>query len=290
MTYNFYKERYISAQDGITLYYRIYNQTNSRKTPVLCLSGLTRNSRDFDELAISLSSQRKVITIDYRGRGKSEYDSNWRNYQPKTYVNDIRGLVTALNLDKFFVVGTSLGGIIAMGMGVAMPSSLKGVLLNDIGPEISLDGLTKIRLYLSKKIVFKCWDEVAKNFQLFFPKTDAQSYEDLINNIKRSYTREDNFDIVQSWDKNISKMLERIDLSDTDLWPLFLSLRRIPLIVLRGEYSNVLTVKTLNKMMMKNPDMKAVTIPGIGHAPTLLETTSKESLYGILDEIDDPKI
>ena len=131
-----FSERCYTSQDGLTLYFRDYGREHRVKTPVLCLAGLTRNSNDFSRLAEQLSSDRRVICPDYRGRGKSDYDSNWRNYTSFTYMNDIRHLLSSLNLCRVFVIGTSMGGLMAMGMGAAMPTTLAGALINDVGPVI----------------------------------------------------------------------------------------------------------------------------------------------------------
>ena len=129
-----YREATVSAQDGLALYYRDYGDALASKTPVLCLPGLTRNSADFAELAARLSRGRRVLCPDYRGRGRSAYDSNWRNYDPYVYINDISHLLAATGIGRAVIVGTSMGGLLAMGLAVLRPTLVAGAVLNDIGP------------------------------------------------------------------------------------------------------------------------------------------------------------
>src|ERR1043166_8100423 len=143
-----YREATVSAQDGLALYYRDYGDALASKTPVLCLPGLTRNSADFAELAGRLSGERRVICPDYRGRGRSAYDRNWRNYDPRVYLSDIVQLLAAPGLHRVIVTGTSMGGVITMGFAVAKPPMLAAAIINDIGPDIQGGGLSRIFDYV----------------------------------------------------------------------------------------------------------------------------------------------
>ena len=139
-----YRERHLSAQDGLQLYYRDYGDKLSKRVPVLCLTGLTRNSADFDDLATRLAGERRVLCPDYRGRGRSAWDRDWRNYDPMVYLGDIRHILTANDVDRVVVIGSSLGGILSMGMAVLFPTSVAAVVINDIGPDVDGDGLGRI--------------------------------------------------------------------------------------------------------------------------------------------------
>lgn len=281
-----YAQAHVSAGDGVRLYYRDYGPRHSDKTPVLCLPGLTRNSKDFANLASRLGAERRVICPDFRGRGQSEYDPNWENYQAPTYVSDVGHLLSALNLHRVFVVGTSLGGIVAMGMGVAMPGVLAGVLLNDVGPDISMVGLTAIRRYLEAEKEFANWRAVADQLARFFPDLGLGTAEEWEALARHNYVQRDDGKIVQDWDCNIVKPLQQVNAKGTDLWPLFLSLRQIILVTLRGETSNILTSDTFQKMIAANPTMTAVTVPGVGHVPSLAEPQSVDALTGALADAD----
>ena len=281
-----YVEGVVSAGDGIRMYYRDYGDGNAAKTPVLCLSGLTRNSKDFHGLAKWLARERRVVTLDYRGRGQSEYDPDWKNYQPATYVSDVRHLLSALSLHRVFVVGTSLGGIIAMGMGVAMPGVLAGVLLNDVGPDISLPGLSIIQRYMEAQKAFSDWRTVADHLARFFPDLGFKTPEDWEFMARLNYRQREDGKIIQEWDPNLVRPLQNFDPKGIDLWPLFRSLGRIPLVTLRGEKSNILTTETFQHMIDVNPHMTAVTVPDVGHVPSLAEPQSIDALTGALVHAD----
>ena len=153
-----FRERHISAQDGLQLYWRDYGNALSPRLPVLCLSGLTRNSRDFTELAERLSLTRRVLCPDYRGRGFSARDPNWRNYEARTYLNDVLHVLTAADVHRAVVIGTSLGGLLAMALAVLRPTSVAGIVLNDIGPEITPGGLERILAYIGTNRPQPDWD------------------------------------------------------------------------------------------------------------------------------------
>ncbi len=281
-----YSEGFVSTGNGVRMYYRDYGNTHTSKTSVLCLSGLTRNSKDFHGLAKWLARERRVISLDYRGRGQSENDPDWGNYQPATYVGDVHHLLSALNLHRVFVVGTSLGGIVAMGLGVAKPGVLAGVLLNDVGPDISMEGLSIIQRYMEAEKAFPDWRAVADHLASFFPDLGFHTPEEWELLARLSYRRRQDGKIVQEWDSNLVRPLQNFDPEGIDLWPLFRSLRKIPLVTLRGEKSNILTRETFQHMIDANPDMIAVTVPEVGHVPSLAEPQSIEALTGALAHAD----
>ncbi|MGB1548561.1 MAG: alpha/beta fold hydrolase, partial [Alphaproteobacteria bacterium] len=138
-----YRSRHFLSQDGLRLYFRDYGDPLSEKAPLLCLAGLTRNSSDFHDLATRLMGERRILALDYRGRGRSDYDPDWRHYEARTYLNDIHHLLTATGVHRVVLVGTSLGGILSMALGAVMPMALAGVILNDVGPVVSTAGLAR---------------------------------------------------------------------------------------------------------------------------------------------------
>jgi pimeloyl-ACP methyl ester carboxylesterase len=146
-----YTDRFVLAQDGLRLYARDYEPPRANDAAaVLCLAGMTRNSKDFAHVAAALAGKRRVICLDYRGRGLSAYDPDWRHYEPTVYLNDIVHLLTALNVHKVIVIGTSLGGLLAMGLAILRPGVMAGAVLNDIGPEISAGGLDYVLDYVER--------------------------------------------------------------------------------------------------------------------------------------------
>ena len=165
-----FTDRYVRAQDGLRLYARDYEPPPSAQpgTAVLCLAGMTRNSKDFAHVAAALSAHRRVICLDYRGRGRSAYDADWHHYEPTVYLNDILHLLTALNLHEVIVVGTSLGGLLAMGLAVARPSLLVGAVMNDIGPDVAPEGLAHILEFFAHDRPLPDWPAVIAQLRLSF--------------------------------------------------------------------------------------------------------------------------
>ncbi len=162
-----YVEHFVTLRDGLRMYCREYGAAHRSDRPVLCLPGLTRNCRDFESLARGLSNQWRVLTPDLRGRGRSDYDPNWQNYQPMTYVADVGELLQQRDVSRVVVIGTSLGGLIGMLMAALNPSrrSLAAV-LNDVGPEIDPAGLARIAGYVGKLPPVHTWDDAAAQARL----------------------------------------------------------------------------------------------------------------------------
>ena len=282
-----FSERRYTAQDGLSLYFRDYGEGHRAKTPVLCLAGLTRNSNDFSRLAKQLSSDRRVICPDYRGRGKSEYDSEWRNYTPFTYINDIRHLLIFLNIYRVFVIGTSMGGLITMGMGAAMPTVLAGALINDVGPVIEKHGLDKIFTYMQEGASgFNDWGAAAAYLRDRFPELPAETDEDWLWIARGTFQEGIDGRIEHNWDYNLIRPILN-DTEAAELWPLFQTLKRIPLVVTRGGISDILSAATLDAMVAAIPELTAVTVDGVGHMPNLMEPECQEVLHDALAHADD---
>ncbi len=281
-----FRERRVSSRDGLALYVRDYGDHGRAATPVLCLSGLTRNSKDFHGLAVRLSVHRRVVALDYRGRGRSAYDPNWQNYVPATYVDDVRNLLVALNLHRVFVIGTSLGGILAMAMGVAAPTALAGALLNDIGPVIDTEGLAAIVRYLKRTGPMENWEEAVERLRSCFPDLPAETEEEWLLLARNVYRQRDDGRIVPDWDPAILKPFLNGPAPTLDLWPLFGSLGRLPVAAVRGALSDVLSDRTFAEMAEAMPGLAQVTVAGVGHAPTLNEPEVQEVLDAVLARAD----
>jgi pimeloyl-ACP methyl ester carboxylesterase len=154
-------ERFFESADGLRLHYRDYptERGNPARLPVLCLHGLTRNSRDFEQLAPHLQRERRVLAADLRGRGQSARDPDWRNYQPGVYLADLAALLDDARAARVVIVGTSLGGLLAMLLAAREPARVAGIVLNDIGPEIDPVGRTRIATYVGRSAPVRNWDE-----------------------------------------------------------------------------------------------------------------------------------
>jgi len=281
-----FTEGHVTAQDGLSLYYRDYGPKWDGKTPVLCLPGLTRNCRDFHLIAKGLMHERRVICPDIRGRGLSDYDPDWRHYDFFNYISDIRAMLAALNLHRVFIVGTSMGGLLAMCMGAVMPGAMAGALINDVGPDIDDAGLDNIIAYVRKADqVWADWGAAAAFLKSCFPEMPGMTDDLWERAARRSCKQRDDGSVVSDWDPAIVKPIEQ-NHETVDLWPLFRSLRRMPLVGVRGGLSDVLSAATFLSMQDAIPSMNAVTVDGMGHAPTLSEPVCQEALNNVLADAD----
>ncbi len=273
-----YSDFYYSAQDQLTLHARIYGEQHCRNAlPVVCLPGLARNVRDFHELALKLSQNSKkprmVVAFDYRGRGQSDYDNDWRRYNIVVEAADIITGLTALNIEHAGFIGTSRGGLIVHMLAAMRPGALKAVVFNDVGPAISGEGLAQIRTYLERAPKPKDWQEAIEIQKMIhcdaFPALDDADWERLT----RAIYVERKGRIVADYDPKLIKTVSSIDLSQPlpQLWPQFIGLTAVPLLLLRGENSKLLSVDTVEQMKVLHRRMKMITVKGQGHAP-LLET------------------
>ncbi len=273
-----FSEVIYDAPDKLTLYARVYQPASETENlPLICLPGLTRNSRDFHELALILATHpdnpRKVVTFDYRGRGQSAYDPEWKNYNIRVEAGDVLAGLKALDIDEAVFLGTSRGGFIIHVLAVIAPQILKGVILNDIGPEIVSKGLQQISDYLSKSQSPRDWQQAA-NLQKAvhseaFPALGDADWD----RFARAIYRGDNGTIRSDYDPNLLKTLEGIDFSAKlpDLWAQFELLKALPLLVIRGENTTLLAQETVDEMMRRHPTLQFIHVSGQGHAP-LLET------------------
>jgi pimeloyl-ACP methyl ester carboxylesterase len=273
-----FRERFISAQDGLKLYFRDYGDPWSAATPVLCLPGVTRNSKDFGPLAARLSRHRRVICPDYRGRGRSDYDQDWRNYQPATYVNDIRHLLVACGVHRAHVIGTSLGGILAMAMAVAAPGVVASVVLNDIGPEVGIAGLGGIVAYMRQDRAFPDLQSAADHIRAVFPDLPARSPEDWLTIAGNTYRQQPGRGFVRDWDHAIVNTFGRALDRNMAFWPLFGALRRVPVLAVRGAKSPILSQDTFDKMAAYMPGLTRVVVGDCGHPVALNEQNVLEAI------------
>lgn len=279
-----YRERRISAQDGLSLYIRDYGDPVSTRTPLLCLSGLTRNSADYHVFAQARSADRRVIALDYRGRGRSAYDPDWRNYRAETYIGDIRAVLAATNCHRVVAVGTSLGAMLAMGLGAAAPMALAGAILNDAGPEVDPTGIARILDYVGDETAYDDWDAATTRVKELFPSlpiTTADGWRDLA---ERTFRTRDDGKLVYDWDTAIVNNLRAMT-APPDLWAFFHGLRNVPVLALRGETSDVLGTATFERMGEGMPKLTRVTVPGVGHVPSMEEPEARQAIDEFLETV-----
>jgi pimeloyl-ACP methyl ester carboxylesterase len=262
----------------------------SARRPAVCLAGLSRNSRDFHDLAVALAksdeSGRDVYCLDYRGRGRSQHDPDWKNYSILVELNDVLDFMTMRGLHNAAMIGTSRGGLLTMLMGVLRPAAIGAVVLNDIGPVIEREGLARVVAYIGRVPLPATWAEaavlVAEMNRRQFPAVTAQQWAEFA----RQVFNDDNGLPAPSYDPNLSKAVSLLSGDLPDLWPQFAALSHAPMLVLRGETSDLLSAKTLAEMQLRHPRLDAVTVKGQGHAPLLKDAPTVAAVSQFLVHAD----
>lgn len=276
---------YYASDDGLQLHYRDIGVDNGEFV-ILCIPGLTRNSRDFDEFASRFAQKNRVICVDLRGRALSDYDANWKNYHPLTYAKDVWTLLDKLSIEKVVIMGTSLGGLISMVMSFQNNKRIVGVILNDIGPEIEHKGLERIKKYAGLLPPVKTWEEAGKQSkEVYGPWLKGIDDSQWIKLAKRAYKENERKHPVLDMDVNISTAIKELGPQKGDPWQLFDSLKKTETLVLRGELSDILSDEILAKMHNRNPNLKSAIIPDRGHVPLLDEETSVAAVDEFLKRI-----
>lgn len=286
MSTNDFAEHYWQSHDGLRLYSRIYNGSSGGAPAVLCLHGLTRNSRDFEDLAPHLALRYRVIAPDLRGRGFSARDPDFKNYQPAIYASDILGLLDALAVPRVAVIGTSLGGMLAMMLGYGQPARIAGMVLNDVGPEIDPKGIERIKQYAGRLPPARTWrTAVAQTVAVYgdaWPGLPPQRWEALA---RRGY-REDAAGVVElDADPNIGAALRAAPAAAPDLWPLWKALRSIPTLAIRGARSDILSAATFARMQQENPELQQLEVADRGHVPLLDEPECLAAVDALLSRV-----
>jgi pimeloyl-ACP methyl ester carboxylesterase len=257
------RDAHFTVRDGLNLHYRDF-AGSADKPPLLCLPGLTRNVRDFDDLAERYSPRFRVLTLEFRGRGESDYDPVPARYVPPTYVVDTLELLDHLNLPQAIFVGTSLGGLVAMGIGAMAPERIAGTILNDVGPEIGSEGLDRIRGYVGRPVRFADWDAAARQLESNNPSFSARyAREDWLRMARRT-CREDNGEVCFDYDMAIAAPLADTGPRTTiDMWPLFRALAAKPLLLIRGERSDLLTALLAEAAGQGRSAVQAIVLVGV---------------------------
>lgn len=285
---NTYNDGSWTSDDGLSLYYRDYPGPRSYEgPPVLCLHGLTRNSRDFADLAEHLAATHRVIVPEMRGRGQSDYAPDSSTYNPVQYVADVENLLTELGIERFIIIGTSMGGLMTMLMAAAKPGRMVAVVMNDIGPEIDPAGLERIGSYVGQGRSYPTWVHAARSMAEVhgesFPDYDLEQWLEMA---KRTLVVNQNGRIGYDYDMAIAEPFKEPDgAAPANMWLAFESLRDVPMVLVRGELSDLLTRETVRQMGVRNPAMTTVTIPRVGHAPTLDEPEARAAIDALLAKV-----
>lgn len=278
-------ERRFSAQDGLSLFYREWPGPADGGTPLLCLSGLSRNSRDFLGLAEREARRRRVVAPDYRGRGCSAHAGDWRTYNPYSYLNDIGHLLAVAGLQRVCVVGTSLGGLLAMGLGVTNPMSLAGVVVNDVGPQLDGGSLGTLVRLLGRDDPQPDLAAATASVKRAFPEIGFRDEATWRRFADAGYRRGADGLLHVDWDTRIVEPLKR-PRALPDLWALWRGLARIPTLAIRGSRSPLLSAETFRSMAEGHACLTRLEVEGLGHAPSLDEPEVVETMEVFLAELD----
>jgi pimeloyl-ACP methyl ester carboxylesterase len=279
-----------TAGDGLRLHYRDYaggGADPEGRPPILCIPGLTRNARDFEGVADRLKGGWRLICVELRGRGQSDYAKDAMTYVPPTYWQDVEALIAALELKRFVLFGTSLGGIITMLLALAGRDRIAGALLNDIGPELEQKGLEHIRSYVGRSQSWPTWYHAARFLceaqSDRYPRWDMDRW---LVYAKRLCKLNQSGRIVFDYDMRIAEPFRQPGGdSGFDLWTAFAALKGVPSLVVHGEISDLLSRTTVERMIAENPDMEAATVPNVGHAPTLEEAEAVAAIDRLLARV-----
>lgn len=280
-----------TSKEGLRLYARRYGDPLGQGLPVVCLPGLTRNSADFHELALHLAARggRAVYAIDYRGRGRSDYDPHWQNYDVAVELGDVLDMLTVFQVAEAVFVGTSRGGLITMVTPMLRPGVIRGAVLNDIGPVIDGKGLARIKSYVGKlpaPRTFREGGEILRQVSgAQFPKADEAAWT---KQAERTWRAEDGGKLVLQYDANLLKTLENLDLEQPlpTLWPQFESLQHAPVLTVRGANSDLLSQQTAEEMTRRHQRCALHVVPDEGHAPLLGDAPTLARIAAFVETCD----
>ena len=272
----------ITAWDGLSLAVREWRDQEAHP-PLLCLPGIVRTAGDFEALAHTLGAGRRVVAPDYAGRGDSARARDVTRYGPEACVRDVLDICAALHLHQAIVIGTSFGGLLSFGLAAARPSLLRAVVLNDIGPDLGDEGTDFVRRFIRHDGGFIDVEAAIAYLRAHLPPLSLHTEDDWRRMVALTYAADPQGRLRPLWDTRIARLM---DGPRPDLWPLFGGLAHLPLLLVQGAVSDILLPATVARMQGLRPDMRLVTLPEIGHAPTLAEPTALAALREFLDAVE----
>ncbi|HEY4265171.1 MAG TPA: alpha/beta hydrolase [Micropepsaceae bacterium] len=290
-----FEEHFTLSHDGLRLFYRDYAGPPAQmpaRPPVLCIPGLSRNSRDFDFIAGHIAQTRRVLVTDLRGRGQSDYDPDPRNYSVPVETGDVMQILGTAGIAQVVVLGTSRGGVIAMTLAALAPAVLAGAILNDMGAQLEAAGLERIYAVMRSPPSFSNWEDAASALRrtnmALFPNVSDERWRVFAH----ALYREENGRVVGDYDPKFpGAILEgrgtnpRNPAGAADLWKWFGALAAIPALVLRGENSELLSAETIAAMKTAKPDLVSITVKDRAHVPFLDEPEAVFAIDAFLERI-----
>ena len=279
-----FEDRYYNSADGLRLHYRDYPGGHPDQAPIFCLPGLTRNARDFEPVADRFAGDWRVIALDFRGRGLSAPDPDPSRYMPPVYARDVLKLLDQLGIADAVFVGTSLGGLVTMLIAAMEEERIAGALLNDIGPEVSAEGIERIRTYVGKPVEFADYAEAAGAFASrtadVYPDWSPADWE----RFARRCCREEGGRVRLDYDMAIAQPFAQAnEATQPNLWPLLDNLKDKPVTILRGALSDLFSAEVAERMVRElGPSAELVTLPDVGHAPSFDEPESIAAVERLL--------
>ena len=265
-------EYWFDSPEGLRLFSRVYAGPSAAAPVVLCLHGLMRNSRDFEDLAPHLAARYRVIVPDVRGRGSSARDPNFNNYQIPVYLSDLLLLLKGLGVERASIIGTSMGGLMAMVLGVMQPQLVAGIVLNDVGAEVDSQGLERIRGYAGKSAPVHSWEQAVAQVRSIYGTVWPGLSDERWQRIARLSYRANAQGVPEAdADPLIAEPLRDPKAAAPNLWPLWSALAKVPILAIRGAQSDILNAATLARMQREKPDLEVLEVVNRGHAPMLDE-------------------
>ena len=286
-----YADRWHRSPDGLRLYARDYaGAAGEARLPVICIHGLTRNSADFGDLAPAMAATgRRVLAVDVRGRGRSQYAADPATYRPDVYARDIAALMDQAGIARAVFVGTSMGGLITMALAGARGKRIAGAVLNDVGPAVSPEGLARIAAYTGQPVEIRSWKEAADYVKrtngVAFPHYGDADWDAFA---RRVFREDAGGRPVLAYDPDIAAPIRASGRKALvpNLWPYFKRLARgRPTLLVRGGASDLLGRDIADRMLKAAPEMAFVEVPNVGHAPMLDEPAARSAILGFLERV-----
>lgn len=288
-----FRDVYCQSADGLKLHAKVIGPENNSLLPVLCLPGLTRTTDDFDDIARAIATDsaapRKVVSVDYRGRGLSDYDPDLSKYAVPVELGDVLAIAASLEISRAILLGTSRGGLISMAMAAAQPKLLAGVILNDIGPALEMGGLMKIKGYIADPPPRQTWDEAARGLkELFGTVFPSLTDGEWMAWARRAFREKAGGGLERTYDLEIRHTLDGLDPSNPlpQVWELFDAMAGIPLMLIHGALSDLLSIQGVQDMIARRPDIDLVTVADQGHAPLLADKPTMDRIVAFCKRCD----